>query len=143
MPSTPRLCIYLVGTRELAEPALVRHLRSHYDVHSMHLASDVERAVQYQAPDAIVCEQHLEDGRGVDQLHRLRFSHPYAVRLLSLQSARRDEVVRAINDAAVYEVVSPPFEPEQLALILKRALESRELARIHRYLSRELKFADQ
>ena len=51
-------------------------------------------------------------------------------------------MVCAINDAAVYQVISQPFEPEQLALVLKRALESRELSRIHRYLSRELKFAD-
>ncbi|MDP3611744.1 MAG: sigma-54-dependent Fis family transcriptional regulator, partial [Rubrivivax sp.] len=62
--------------------------------------------------------------------------------MLLLQSARREEMVRAINDAAVYQVVSPPFEPEQLMLVLKRALESRELSRLHRYLSRELKFAD-
>lgn len=143
MSSTPDLCVYLVGSRELADSGLALHLRSQYRVHSMASGADVDRQCQTQAPDAIVCEQQLEDGRGVDLLHRLRFSHPHAVRLLSLQSAQRDEVVRAINDAAVYEVVSPPFEPEQLGLILKRALESRELSRIHRYLSRELKFADQ
>jgi two-component system response regulator HupR/HoxA len=39
-------------------------------------------------------------------------------------------------------VITSPWEPEQISLMLKRALESRELARIHRYLSRELKFAD-
>ncbi len=143
MTSTPGPCVYLVGALELANPALVRHLSSHYTVQSVASGAEVQSLCQVQAPDAIVCEQQLEDGRGVDLLHRLRFSHPHAVRLLSLQSARRDEVVRAINDAAVYEVVSPSFEPEQLALVLKRALESRELSRIHRYLSRELKFADQ
>lgn len=143
MPSTPGPCVYLVGTRELADSALVRHLRSHCVVHTLASAAEVPRMMQAHAPDAIVCEQQLQDGRGVDVLHSLRFSHPHAVRLLSLQSARREEMVRAINDAAVYEVVSPPFEPEQLALVLKRALESRELSRIHRYLSRELKFADE
>ena len=143
MPSTPALSIVLVGSRELAEPALIRHLSAHYVVHSLHKGADVDDATRQHPPDAIVCEQNLDDGRGVDLLHRLRFSHPHAVRLLSLQSVRRDEMVRAINDAAVYQVVSPQFEPEQLALVLKRALESRELSRIHRYLSRELKFADE
>lgn len=143
MASTRGLCVYLVGSRELADAALLRHLRSHYEVHSLVGGAGIESGDPAQAPDAIVCEQQLDNGRGVELLHRLRFSHPHAVRLLSLRSAGRDEVVRAINDAAVYEVVSPPFEPEQLALVLKRALESRELSRIHRYLSRELKFADQ
>lgn len=142
MSSNPELSVFLVGSRELADPALLRQLRSHYRVHLVDQCGEIDNLAQLHRPDAIVCEQQLVDGRGVDALHKMRFSHPNAVRLLSLQSARRDEMVRAINDAAVYEVVSPPFEPEQLALVLKRALESRELSRIHRYLSRELKFAD-
>jgi len=36
-----------------------------------------------------------------------------------------------------------PWQPDQIVLLVKRALESRELARRHRYLSRELKFADE
>ncbi len=119
-----------------------RHLRTLYDVHHVAGITDVDRSVTDYPPDAIVCEQQLDDGRGVDLLHSMRFSHPHAVRVLVLQSAQREEMVRAINDAAVYQVVTPPFEPEQLTLVLKRALESRELSRLHRYLSRELKFAD-
>lgn len=142
MLSAPEFCVILVGADELADRALHRHLRTQYAVHSVTCAADVEGLALEHRPDAIVCEQQLADGRGVEILHRMRFAHPHAVRVLTLQSARRDEMVRAINDAAVYQVVSPPFEPEQLALLLKRALESRELSRIHRYLSRELKFAD-
>lgn len=51
-------------------------------------------------------------------------------------------MLRAINEAAVYQVVASPWHGEHLMLLVKRALESRELARRHRYLSRELKFAD-
>jgi two-component system response regulator HupR/HoxA len=142
MLATPEFCVFLVGTGVLADRALHKHLSTHYAVHSLANGSDVDALARERRPDVIVCEQQLADTRGVDLLHRLRFAQPHAVRVLALQSARRDEMVRAINDAAVYQVVSPPFEPEQLALVLKRALESRELSRIHRYLSRELKFAD-
>jgi len=110
-------------------------------VHGMTDVADVERTARRHPPDVVLCEQQLADGRGVDLLHHLRFAQPHALRVLALQSARREEMMRAINDAAVYQVISPPFEPEQLALMLKRGLESRELSRIHRYLSRELKFA--
>jgi len=142
MLSTPEFCIFLVGTGALADRALQKHLQTQYAVHRMSDAADVERVAAQTRPDVIVCEQQLADGRGVDLLHHLRFAQPHAVRVLALQSARREEMARAINDAAVYQVISPPFEPEQLALVIKRALESRELSRIHRYLSRELKFAD-
>jgi two-component system, NtrC family, response regulator HupR/HoxA len=142
MPSMSKSCVMLVGSKELADPALQAHLRTQYAVRSASSAADAQGIAARHPPDAVICEQQLEDGRGVDLLHRMRFAHPHAVRVLALHNARRDEVVRAINDAAVYQVLSPPFEPEQLELVLKRALESRELSRIHRYLSRELKFAD-
>ena len=142
MSSAPEFCVVLVGTDVLADRALHRHLRRQYVVHCVGRAADAEKLVLEHTPDVLVCEQQLADARGVDLLQKMRIEQPHAVRVLALQSARREEMVRAINDAAVYQVVSPPFEPEQLALVLKRALESRELSRIHRYLSRELKFAD-
>ena len=142
MSSAPDFCVFLVGADVLADPALQQHLGRQYAVHGLRRAADLDALLLAQTPDVLVCEQQLEDGRGVDLLQRLRVQQPHTVRVLALQSARRDEMVRAINDAAVYQVLTPPFEPEQLALLIQRALESRELARIHRYLSRELKFAD-
>lgn len=142
MSSAPEFRVVLVGTGVLADPALHRHLRRQYSAHCLGSAAEVEKLMRQHTPDVLVCEQQLADGRGVDLLQKMRVAHPHTVRVLNLQNARRDEVVRAINDAAVYQVLTPPFEPEQLGLVLKRALESRELSRIHRYLSRELKFAD-
>jgi two-component system response regulator HupR/HoxA len=142
MSSAPEFHVFLVGNDVLADRALHRHLRRQYSVHCVSRAADVAKLMEERTPDVLVCEQQLEDGRGVDLLQQMRVEHPNTVRVLALKSARRDEMVRAINDAAVYQVVTPPFEPEQLALLLQRALESRELSRIHRYLSRELKFAD-
>ena len=57
---------------------------------------------------------------------------PNTVRILALDKVRRDEIVKLINDDAIYQVVGVPWEPEQISLMLKRALESRELARRHR-----------
>jgi two-component system response regulator HupR/HoxA len=142
MSSAPEFCVFLVGAEVLGDRALHRHLKRRYTVHVVARASDLEALTLEHSPDVVVCEQQLEDARGVDVLQRLRVQSPNTVRVLALQSARREEMVRAINDAAVYQVISPPFEPEQLSLLLQRALESRELSRIHRHLSRELKFAD-
>ncbi|QAZ39044.1 sigma-54-dependent Fis family transcriptional regulator [Methylibium sp. Pch-M] len=142
MSAGPEFCVFLVGTEVLAERALQRDLARQYVVLHAPRAADVARLMLKRLPDVVVCEQQLEDGRGVDLLQQMRIEHPHAVRVLALQSARREEMAKAINEAAVYQVVTTPFEPEQLSLILARALESRELARIHRYLSRELKFAD-
>ena len=142
MSSAREFCVFLVGADVLGDRALHRHLRRRYTVHVVPRAADLGALMLEHAPDVVVCEQQLDDARGVDVLQQLRVQSPNTVRVLALQSARREEMVRAINDAAVYQVISPPFEPEQLSLLLQRALESRELSRIHRHLSRELKFAD-
>src|SRR5690606_33862631 len=97
---------------------------------------------QDHATDIVIAEQVLVDGRGVDFLRDLRIRYPDTVRLLMLDNTDTQVVRDAINEAAVYQVAMTPWQPEQVGLMVKRALESRELARIHRYLSRELKFAD-
>jgi two-component system, NtrC family, response regulator HupR/HoxA len=142
MSSTSEYRVLLVGTDVLANRALHRHLRRQYIVHCVGRAADAVKLVADEVPDVVICEQQLDDARGVDVLQQMRVRCPHALRVLALRSVRREEMMRAINEAAVYQVVSLPFEAEQLALMIKRALESRELSRIHRYLSRELKFAD-
>ena len=142
MPPTGEPKVLLAGPALAADRLLRRRLAGDYILQT---AQTIERAtivMESGDVDLIVSEQHYADGRGVDLLQRMRAVHPNSLRILVLASARREEIVRAINDAAVYQVITPPWEPEQLSLLLKRALESRELARIHRYLSRELKFAD-
>jgi len=86
----------------------------------------------------------VEDRRDVDGcgfLSRLRTSHPDILRVVVLSEASsrsRDAVARA----AVYQFLRQPLDAEQASLVVKRGLETRELARRHRLLSREFKLAD-
>jgi two-component system response regulator HupR/HoxA len=143
MPGDREWNVVVVGPALAADDALDARLSGDYNLQRV---ASIEQALASAAGgsvDVVVVEQHLAgEARGVDLLKRLRVVSPDTIRILVMASARRDEVVKAINDAAVYQVIMAPYEPEQISLMLKRALESRELARIHRYLSRELKFAD-
>lgn len=134
--------VLLVGPALAADKTLRKRLSGDY---TLSTADSVERANKLMESgeiDVVVSEQQFADGRGVDFLQRMRVMKPDTIRILVLASARREEIVKAINDAAIYQVITAPWESEQISLMLKRALEGRELARIHRYLSRELKFAD-
>jgi len=142
MRSNDELKVLLAGPTLGADKALRKRISGDYGLLT---ADTIERAgklMQSGDVDVVVSEQHYDDGRGVDFLQHMRVLQPNTIRILVLVSARREEIVKAINDAAIYQVIMAPWEPEQISLMLKRALESRELARIHRYLSRELKFAD-
>jgi two-component system response regulator HupR/HoxA len=82
-----------------------------------------------------------EDGReGVNFLSGLRISHPDIIRILVVDS--NSQLSRqAVSPAAIYQFVREPLDAEQIGLLVKRALETRELARRHRLLSREFKFS--
>jgi two-component system response regulator HupR/HoxA len=136
--------VVLAGKRLAKDARLRRRLGSEYQVSAHDRAREALAAMEGGdgSADVVIVEQVLVDGRGVDFLRELRVRHPDAIRLLVLDSADTQVVQHAINDAAVYQVVISPWQSEQLHLMVRRALESRELARIHRYLSRELKFAD-
>jgi two-component system response regulator HupR/HoxA len=81
-----------------------------------------------------------EDGRdGVGLLSGLRVSHPDIIRILVVD-ADSQLSRQAVSPAAIYQFVREPLDAEQIGLLVKRALETRELARRHRLLSREFKF---
>ncbi len=136
--------VVLVGERLARDARLRRRLAGEYHVSVHDRAREALASMEAggAAGDVVIAEQVLVDGRGVDLLRELRIRHPDAVRLLVLESTDTQVVQHAINDAAVYQVMIAPWQAEQVHLMVRRALESRELARIHRYLSRELKFAD-
>jgi two-component system, NtrC family, response regulator HupR/HoxA len=93
--------------------------------------------------DLVLCDQVLPDMTGVEFFSQIRVANPEAIRVLLTECRDPDEVIRSINEAAVYQIISKAWQSDQLRLLIRRALESRELARLHRYLSRELKFADE
>lgn len=134
--------VLLAGEALAADKSLRKRLSVDYILSTADTMERASKAIESSEIDVVVSEQQYADGRGVDFLQRMRVMHPNTIRILVLPSARREEIVKAINDAAIYQVVTTPWEPEQISLLLKRALEGLELARIHRYLSRELKFAD-
>ena len=136
--------VTLVGERLQADKALRKHLEAEYEVLAYTRAREALASMEtlHHKADVVAVEQTLFDGHGVDFLRELRVHHPDTVRVLILAGADPDVLQQAVNEAAVYQVVIAPWQAESLHLLVRRALESRELARIHRYLSRELKFAD-
>ena len=82
-----------------------------------------------------------DDGAGLDGpglLADLRVSHADIVRVLTLD-VETVLAAPALAALALYQFVRRPLDPLQIALVAKRGLEARELARRHRLLSREFK----
>ena len=136
-------CTVLVVDDDAASRAeLIRCFEDDYRVLATVSLRDAISIQDTEEVDVALCAQRVASASGVDFFREMRVSHPEAIRILIAGPMDRDEMVRSINEAAVYQVVASPWHGDQLRLLVRRALESRELARRHRYLSRELKFAD-
>jgi two-component system, NtrC family, response regulator HupR/HoxA len=123
--------------------ALAQYLEESYRTFTASTGHEGLSLLDREHIDLMLCGQRMADMSGVEFFRQTRVSHPESIRILVTADTDHREMIRSINEAAVYQLVSVPWQPDQIALLIKRALESRELARRHRYLSRELKFADE
>ncbi len=92
--------------------------------------------------DVILSNLTIGDMSGLDLFRQSRVTQPEAVRILVAEHADIGKIQRDITEAAIYQIIRKPWHPTALLLMVRRALESRELARRHRFLSRALKFSD-
>src|SRR5262245_17721629 len=85
--------------------------------------------------DVVICDPSAGNDDGGEILKSFRVSQPTIVRLLVKGSCSSGGAAATPKEASVYQFIRRPLDPEQIGLIVKRALETRELARRHRLLS--------
>ncbi len=90
--------------------------------------------------DLVLCEERIDGADGVSLLRQFRIIDPYVIRILVRDAVSPGGMYDIVEQAAIYQYIRKPLDIEQISLVVKRALEARELARRHRLLSRELKF---
>lgn len=134
--------VLIVDDEAKIRTSLVRCLEEDYRVLTAASVGAALNVLASEEVDLMLCDQRMPDMNAVEFFRETRISHPEAIRILLTGQTDHQEMIRSINEAAVYQVVPKPWQTDHLRLLVKRALESRELARRHRYLSRELKFAD-
>jgi two-component system response regulator HupR/HoxA len=139
-----KLGTVLISVRDEGEWSRTNELLSEeYGYRVVIVRSPGERAAALR--DIHVDLAIAEEGAGADGrafLAELRVSSPDIIRIMALD-AQNPLTTEAMVDSAVYQFVRKPLDPQQIGLVVKRALEARELARRHRLLSREFKVSSQ
>jgi two-component system response regulator HupR/HoxA len=110
-----------------------------YRVLDVRTAADAQTALADVHVDLALAEDD-GSGEGLGFLSALRISHPDIIRILVLDMPST-LARQSLSPAAIYQFLRKPLDAEQVGLVVKRALETRELARRHRLLSREFKFS--
>jgi two-component system response regulator HupR/HoxA len=134
--------LLIVDKKDDDRKLLVECFASDYKVIA---ASSGKQALEYLGKnivDVILSNLSTADMTGLDLFRHSRVTQPEAVRILVAEHKDIGNIQRDIAEAAIYQIIRKPWHPIALLLMMRRALESRELARRHRYLSRALKFSD-
>ncbi len=144
-PSTPRAAPLLVVDDETH---VVRSLElSFLDDYEVLTATSGERALeileQRRDVGVIVTDQRMPGMTGVELLARSRETHSHAVRVLLTGFTDVEALIDAINDAQVYRYVPKPWEPRDLELTVRRAMELHQLTLDNQRLTAELADANE
>jgi len=133
--------ILVVDDDPKATATLKRTLRKHFKVYTAHSAQEAEEILRFEYIQVLLCDHRMPNESGVDFLTRVKSQWPDVIRILISGYSSLEDTIRGLNEAGIYQYIEKPWQPEQLILTLKNAIELFELQRENRLLSVELKVA--
>ena len=113
------------------EPDVVKSvkdlLRLDYRVLGTTRADEAIEILAREEVHIVMSDQRMPEMTGVELLHKVRGQHPDAVRLLFTGYADIRAVIDAINKGNVYRYISKPWDPDELASVIREACERYDL----------------
>ncbi len=95
-----------------------------YDVLTSSSAVDALELLDREGPVAtVISDQRMPEMTGVEFLSQVFQRHPATTRIILTGFADMDAIIRAINDGHVYAYITKPWEPDDLKLVVKRAVD--------------------
>ena len=91
----------------------------------------------------VIADQVMPAMSGVEFLEEVLERAPSIVRMMLTGYADLSSLIRGINEGHIYRYITKPWEPEELRMDVKRALEAFELERQNEKLAEELKSANE
>ncbi len=135
--------ILLVDDEAAIRESLELTLEDDYQVFT---ASSGERGLEVLEREEValvIADQVMPGMTGTEFLERVNTRHPDTIRMLLTGYADVGSLIRAINEGRIYRYIQKPWEPDELRLDVKRALETWELARRNAGLTQELGLANE
>ena len=113
-------------------------LSEDYHVLKAHNAQEALTILQKEEVDLIIADQRMPGMTGIEFLEKSVAYNPRIIKILLTGYTDTKDLINAINQGRVYKYVTKPFKPDELKLIVKRALEHYETERENEKLYQEL-----
>ena len=137
----PSYRLLVVDDEPLALNLARRVFESESDI-ALHSATSAVRALEMAMVhdiDLVITDQRMPEMTGLQFLARVREVRPRALRVLLTAFPDTTVALKAINEGLLYRFILKPWEPEDMRLTVRRALETKRLADEHDRLVNQLK----
>ena len=124
----PPYGILLVDDEEAILDSLEMTLADEYRVFTASTGEAGLEILEREDIALIIVDQVMPGMSGVEILERVSERSPRTIRMLLTGYADMNSLVRAINDGRIYRYLPKPWEPDELRMDVKRALEAYQLA---------------
>lgn len=135
--------ILIVDDEQHILNSINRSLRSDYNVI---LSLDGKSALQImreQEISAILADQRMPQMTGAEFFREAKRIQPDTTRVLITGYSDIKAVIQAVNDGQIFYYIEKPWEPDNLKLIMNRAVERYQLIKKNSQLLRDLEIANQ
>ncbi len=120
-----KFAILYVDDEELSLKAFARAFGDEFRVFTAANAQDGFKLLEQHGDEIglLLTDQRMPGETGVWLLERARQQRPHILRILVTAFADFDAAIAAVNSGAIYKYIHKPWDPPQLELTLRQALE--------------------
>lgn len=141
-PAGP-LGILLLDDEEAILESLEMTLADEYRVFTARSGEEGLEILAREQIALVISDQVMPGMSGVEFLERVEKHHPETIRMMLTGYADLGSLTRAINQGHIYRYVPKPWEPDELRLDVRRALEAWQLRQQNVRLASELAVANE
>ncbi|TFH02404.1 MAG: sigma-54-dependent Fis family transcriptional regulator [Calditrichales bacterium] len=123
--------------------ALDRLLKEEYNIYTSPSGENALKLLKEKKFSVILADQRMPGMTGVEFMSKSIELQPEIIRILITAYADIEASIDAVNKAKIYYYISKPWEPEELKLIVKRAVERYQLLRENHDLTIQLQKANE
>jgi len=114
-----------------------------YNVFTATSGAEALRILEHEDIALVIADQRMPEMTGVEFLERTIARYPHVIRMILTAYPDAESLMQAINAGRVYRYITKPWDRAELKIIVKRALESYELAVENQRLLKELQAANE
>lgn len=114
-----------------------------YDVFTTSSGAEALEALSQHPIALVIADQRMPGMTGAELLEQVFQINPHIIRIILTGYTDTASLIQAVNKGHIYQYINKPWERQELKIIVKRALESYELALENQRLLRELQAANE